>query len=229
MLRKPWVPPTDAPALRPLLPPPVPASLPQVAVSWKTKVAKWLVGEPPSRVLVEMTCGVHNRRFLIEAEARKERKGDVLHLLNNKETASSEAVDRDRGLGNRPSEALKPYLTITAEPSWRCLYCNTRNNRKTGVYLVWICCGHLICAGSVNQMAYCYCGQQRQLDFKRNAGKRDAPVSFNIRVQQSGSSSSAPASALPTSNKLLGAPSRALPAPPRQLPPPQRLLPPPKG
>jgi hypothetical protein len=100
---------------------------------------------------------VHNRPFVVEAELRN----DVVVFVRNKLAETGPGGDR------APLTSLGQFRRFEARRKWSCLHCNARENSAMGIHLVWLCCGHLICAGTIERSAYCGCGAFRELRFSK--------------------------------------------------------------
>jgi hypothetical protein len=110
-----------------------------------------LTGRYP-RTEVAMTCGVHNRPFIVAAELR----GNVCFFVENRLPSAAEVRDR-----SEPFAAVMfvgYFKCIDAHPQWRCPHCGARDNPILKTHLVRFCCQNMTCAGTVDGMAYCSCG-----------------------------------------------------------------------
>jgi hypothetical protein len=166
----PWEPPPLA--REDVDPPPAPTG------GWAKKVWRSLT-EPRSpapgtcygRAEVPMTCGVHNRRFIVVAEAR----GDMCSFVENR---LSSAVLAKRGAFVCEPEVRALFKCFDAHPDWRCPHCGARDNPALETHLAWYCVGlwhvrtdchndvsKMMCAGSIGHESYCACGYFAERNF----------------------------------------------------------------
>jgi hypothetical protein len=123
------------------------------------------------RAEVPMTCGVHNRRFIVVAEAR----GDMCFFVENR---LSSAVLATRGAFVCEPAVSALFKRFDAHPDWRCPHCGARDNPALETHLVWYCFGlwpvgadcqnhisKMMCAGSIGRESYCACGYFAERNF----------------------------------------------------------------
>jgi hypothetical protein len=209
----PWEPPPLAPGD---VDPPKPAG------GWATKVWQTLTGATSPgngypRAELPMTCGVHNRPFIVVAELR----GDVCFFVDN---IVASAAPASGGGTSAPSQPVGSFQSFDAHPQWRCPHCGARDNRILDTYLAWFCCNNMICAGSIGKKAYCACGCLAERCF---TGAKVGAGDPNVRRDVWGTPEGSPAPA--GGARSLPPPPRLLSSPPRQLPPSERRLPPPNS
>jgi hypothetical protein len=165
----PWEPPPLAPGD---VDPPKPAG------GWATKVWQTLTGATSPgngypRAELPMTCGVHNRPFIVVAELR----GDVCFFVDN---IVASAAPASGGGTSAPSQPVGSFQSFDAHPQWRCPHCGARDNPILPTHLVWLCMGiwpnhmfdcrnydcKMMCAGSIGRASYCACGHfaKRRID-----------------------------------------------------------------
>jgi hypothetical protein len=194
----PWEPPPLAPeAIDPAEP----------AGGWSKKVWQTLTGAASPRrgyprAELPMTCGVHNRPFIVVAELR----GDTCFFVDNILAGTAAAAG---GETSAPSQPVGSFQYFDAHPGWKCPHCGARDNPVWPTHLVWFCCNKMICAGSIGRSAYCACGYFAERYF--TCAKAGDPAA---RRDVWGTQAGEPAAP------------RSLPPPPRLLSPPARQFPP---
>jgi hypothetical protein len=226
----------DRPALMgPPLPPEAPWEPPPLspedvdprapAGSWTKKVWQTLTGASSPRkgyprAELTMTCGVHNRPFIVVAELR----GETCFFVDN---IVADAAPAGGGETCASTQSVGSFQYFDAHPQWRCPHCGARDNPILQTHLVWFCCNKMICAGSVGRGAYCACSYFGERYFTiAKAG--DPNARWNVWGAPAGSSGSEGAGrSLPPPPRLSSPPAPRLTSPPRQLPPSGRRLPPP--
>jgi hypothetical protein len=139
-----------------------------------------------------MTCGVHNRPFIVEAELRE----DVVVFVRNRLATVGASGGAPAG-----QESLGQFRRFEARREWSCPHCNTRDNPALGIHLVWVCCGNLMCAGTIERSAYCGCGAFRELHFS----KAGASTRWEVHGARASTSPAVPRLAAPANGPWITA------------------------